>query len=315
MVTETANTGGTGRSGRTRLSRSAARQRRRARLGPLSGLSHVALAVWTVLVVVPILWTFLASVKTEDEIFGSAWSMPAALRWDNWGRAWEQAHIGRYMLNSVIVVAFGTFGTMLLGSMAAYVLARYRFRGNRAIYLLFVSGLAFPVYLALTPLFFVVQNMGSVPLVGPLIGLDTRGGLVLVYIAYSLPFTVFFLSAFFRTLPGAVAEAAFVDGASHSRVFFQIMLPMARPGIVSITIFNILGQWNQYQIPLVLLSGQSKDKWVLTQGIADISTAAGYDADWAALFAALSMAILPMLVVYTVFQRQIQAGLTAGALK
>jgi N-acetylglucosamine transport system permease protein len=303
------------RAWKVTLSRSAARERRKVRLGPLAGLSHLALVVWTVLVAVPIVWTFLASVKSEDEIFGSAWSLPAAPRWDNWARAWDNAHVGQYMINSIVVVALGTSGTMLFGSMAAYVLARYRFRGNRAVYVLFVSGLAFPIYLALTPLFFVVRNMGRLPLIGPLIGLDTRGGLVLVYIAYSLPFTVFFLSAFFRTLPGAVAEAAFVDGASHSRVFFQIMLPMARPGMVSITIFNVLGQWNQYQIPLVLLSGQAKDKWVLTQGIADISTAAGYDADWSALFAALSMAILPMLIIYTIFQRQIRAGLTAGAFK
>ncbi|MFI6450984.1 carbohydrate ABC transporter permease [Streptosporangium amethystogenes] len=295
-------------------SRAWAREERRRRLGPLSALTHVALLVWTVLVVVPIVWTFLASVKSEDEIFGDAWSLPASLRFDNWARAWEQAHIGQYMINSIVVVAFGTFGTMLFGSMAAYVLARYRFRGNRAIYLLFVSGLAFPVYLALTPLFFVVQNMGTVPVIGRFIGLNTHGGLVLVYIAYSLPFTVFFLAAFFRTLPGAVAEAAFVDGASHARVFFRIMLPMAKPGIVSVTIFNVLGQWNQYQLPLVLLTSD-RDKWVLTQGIADISTAAGYDADWSALFAALSMAILPMMIVYTLFQSQIQKGLTAGALK
>jgi len=295
-------------------SRALVREERRRRLGPLSALTHVALFVWTVLVVVPIVWTFLASVKSEDEIFGDAWSLPARLRLDNWARAWEQAHIGQYMINSIVVVAFGTLGTMLFGSMAAYVLARYRFRGNRAIYLLFVSGLAFPVYLALTPLFFVVRNMGTVPVIGPFIGLNTHGGLVLVYIAYSLPFTVFFLAAFFRTLPGAVAEAAFVDGASHARVFFQIMLPMAKPGIVSVTIFNVLGQWNQYQLPLVLLNSD-RDRWVLTQGIADISTAAGYDADWSALFAALSMAILPMLIVYTIFQSQIQKGLTAGALK
>ncbi|SNS59620.1 carbohydrate ABC transporter membrane protein 2, CUT1 family [Streptosporangium subroseum] len=295
-------------------SRAHVREERRKRLGPLSILTHLALLIWTVLVAVPIVWTFLASVKSEDEIFGNAWSLPASLRFDNWARAWEQAHIGQYMVNSVIVVAFSTFGTMLFGSMAAYVLARYRFRGNRAIYLLFVSGLAFPVYLALTPLFFVVQNMGTIPLIGQFIGLNTRGGLILVYIAYSLPFTVFFLAAFFRTLPGAVAEAAFVDGASHARVFFQIMLPMAKPGIVSVTIFNVLGQWNQYQLPLVLLTSD-REKWVLTQGIADISTAAGYDADWSALFAALSMAILPMLIVYTLFQSQIQKGLTAGALK
>ncbi|MER5424059.1 carbohydrate ABC transporter permease [Streptosporangium roseum] len=295
-------------------SRAYAREERRRRLGPLSVLTHVTLVVWTILVAVPIVWTFLASVKSEDEIFGDAWSLPASLRFDNWARAWEQAHVGQYMINSILVVAGGTFGTMLFGSMAAYVLARYRFRGNRAVYLLFVSGLAFPVYLALTPLFFVVQNMGAIPVIGPFIGLNTHGGLILVYIAYSLPFTVFFLAAFFRTLPGAVAEAAFVDGASHTRVFFRIMLPMAKPGIISVTIFNVLGQWNQYQLPLVLLTSD-KEKWVLTQGIADISTAAGYDADWSALFAALSMAILPMLIVYTLFQSQIQKGLTAGALK
>ncbi|MGW4794484.1 carbohydrate ABC transporter permease [Nonomuraea sp. NPDC004297] len=294
-------------------SRKIARTERRRRLGPLGLLTHLALLIWTLLVIIPILWTFLASVKSEDEIFGDAWSLPATLRWDNFVRAWEQAHIGQYMLNSVIVVAFSTFGTMLIGSMAAYVLARYPFRGNRAVYLLFVSGLAFPVYLALTPLFFVVQNMGTIPVIGPFIGLNTHAGVVLVYIAYSMPFTIFFLSAFFRTLPTAVGEAAMVDGASHTRVFFQIMLPMAKPGIISITIFNILGQWNQYQLPLILL--QERDKWVLTMGIADISTAAGYDQDWSALFAALTLAILPMLVVYTVFQRQIQSGLTSGALK
>src|SRR5690606_33745789 len=243
------------------ISRAEVRQARRVRLGPLSYLSHIALVVWTILVIVPLAWTFLASFKSEDEIFSGAWTFPAVPRFDNWARAWEQAPVGQYFLNSVIVVACSAFGTRLLGSMAAYVLARYRRRGSRAIYLLFVSGLACPVYLALTPLFFVVQNMGRLPVIGPFIGLNTHGGLILVYIAYSLPFTVFFLAAFFRTLPTAVAEAAFVDGASHTRVFFQIMLPMAKPGIVSVTIFNVLGQWNQYQLPLVLLSGEARDKW------------------------------------------------------
>ncbi|MEU1725172.1 carbohydrate ABC transporter permease [Nonomuraea sp. NPDC005692] len=277
--------------------------------------AHVVLALWTVLVVVPMAWTLLASFKDTAEIFGPAWTLPARLRADNWVRAFEQAHIGTYLVNTVVVVVLSTTGTMVLGSMAAYVLARYPFRGSGAVYLLFVSGMAFPVYLALTPLFFVVRNSGSIPLIGPLIGLDTRGGLVLVYIAYSLPFTVFFLTAFFRTLPGSVAEAAFMDGASHTRVFVQVMLPMARPALTGITVFNVLGQWNQYQLPLILLSGNARDKWVLTQGIADISTATGYSADWGALFAALSLSILPMLAVYVAFHRHIQAGMTEGAVK
>ncbi|MFG3422476.1 carbohydrate ABC transporter permease [Micromonospora sp. NPDC048063] len=278
---------------------------RRSEARLFAGLGHVALAVWAVIVIVPILWTFLASFKNTTEIFSSPWTLPAELRFENYARAWNKANVGRYFLNSVIVVTCSTFGTMLFGSMAAYVLARYKFWGNRAIYYLFVSGLAFPVFLALVPLFFVVKNLGL---------LDTHTGLVLVYIAYSLPFTVFFLAAFFKTLPASVAEAGMIDGCSHTRLFFQVMLPMAKPGLISVGIFNIIGQWAQYQLPLVLLSN-AKDKWVLTQGIADISVNAGYEADWSGLFAALTIAILPMIVVYAIFQRQIQSGLTSGAVK
>lgn len=292
--------GHAGQPGREKPSRG---RKREVRL--LAGFGHVALAVWAVIVIGPILWTFLASFKNTTEIFSSPWTLPAELRWENWSRAWTKAHVGTYFLNSVIVVAFSTFGTMLLGSMAAYVLARYKFVGNRFIYYLFVSGLAFPVFLALVPLFFVVRNLGL---------LDTHTGLVLVYIAYSLPFTIFFLAAFFKTLPSSVAEAGMIDGCSHTRLFFQVMLPMAKPGLISVAIFNIIGQWAQYQLPLVLLSN-AKDKWVLTQGIADISVNAGYEADWSGLFAALTIAILPMIVVYAIFQRQIQSGLTSGAVK
>ncbi|NUW36437.1 carbohydrate ABC transporter permease [Nonomuraea sp. SMC257] len=277
----------------------------RPRPGVLNGLSHAALAVWALLIVAPLLWTFLASFKSNTEIFGDALQLPGELRLDAWGRAWGKAHVGRYLLNTAVVVAVSTFGTMLFGSMAAYVLARYRFPGSRVIYYYFTAGMAFPVFLALGPLFFVVKRVGL---------LYTHTGVILVYIAYSLPFTVFFLAAFFRTLPESVAEAARIDGASHTRTFFQIMLPMARAGLVSITIFNVLGQWNQYLLPLVLLARDQED-WVITQGIANISTLAGYEADWPGLFAAVCMAVLPVLVVYVVFQRQIQSGLGAGALK
>lgn len=273
---------------------------------PLMALSHVALAVWALLIIVPLMSTFLGAFKSSNEILlGRPWDLPHAWHLNAWGRAWSTAHIGRYMINTIVIVGFSTFGTMLLGSMAAYVLARYQFRGNRLIYLMFVSGMTFPVFLALVPLFSMVKNMGM---------LFTYQGIILVYIAYSLPFTVFFMAAFFKTLPTSVAEAAMIDGAGHVRTFFRVMLPMAKPGLISITIFNIIGQWNQYLLPVVLLSG-APDKWVLTQGIANINTNAGGNADWSGLYAALSLAIIPVIVVYIIFQRQIQAGLTAGAVK
>jgi N-acetylglucosamine transport system permease protein len=286
----------------------ARKKSRRSEVGFLSTLAHIALAAWAVAVIAPLVWTVLASFKSNTEIFiGSPFALPESFSFDAFGRAWSRAHVGRYFVNSVWVVAWSTAGTMLLGSMAAYVLARFRFRGNRVIYYMFVSGLAFPVFLALVPLYLVMYNLQL---------LNTFTGLILVYIAYSLPFTVFFLAAFFKTLPVSVAEAAMIDGASHTRTFFSVMLPMAKPGLISITIFNILGQWNQYILPVTLMQGEGGDsKYVLTQGIARISTAAGYEADWAALFAALTLSILPMILVYGFFQRHIQRGLTAGAVK
>jgi N-acetylglucosamine transport system permease protein len=271
--------------------------------GVFGTLAHVALIVWAILIIGPVLWTFLASFKTNAQIFGDPLTLPTSFGFDSWVRAWDKAHIGLYMWNTVFVVALSTAGTMLLGSMAAYVLARYEFPGNRVIYFIFVSGLAFPVFLALVPLFFVVRNLGL---------LGTHGGVILVY---SLPFTVFFLTAFFKTLPTSVAEAAAIDGCSHTRTFFQIMMPMAKPGLISITIFNILGQWNQYLLPIVLLPGNVEDKWLITQGIANISVNAGYEADWPGLFAGLSITVVPVMIVYIIFQRQIQSGLTSGAIK
>jgi N-acetylglucosamine transport system permease protein len=277
-------------------------------VGVLNGMAHVALFAWAVCTAAPLIWVVLASFKNNTEIFlGRPFALPHSFSLATYRAAWSEAHVGRYFLNSVFVVALSTAGTMLFGSMAAYVLARYPFRGNRLIYYMFVSGLAFPTFMALAPLFYILYGLNLI---------NTFTGLILVYIAYSLPFTVFFMAAFFKTLPTEIAEAATVDGASHTRLFFQIMVPLARSGLVSITIFNIVGQWNQYLLPVVIMQGENADsKWVLTQGIANISTSAGYHAEWSTLFAALTLAILPMIIVYAIFQRQIQSGLTAGAVK
>ncbi|MGQ4517285.1 ABC transporter permease subunit [Streptomyces sp. DW26H14] len=272
--------------------------------GVLNVFSHGMLVIWAILVVMPLLWAVMTSFKDDKSIFTSPWSLPNHLHFENWSRAWSQAHMSDYFLNTVIVVAFSLFGTLLLGSMAAYVLARFEFPGNRFIYFLFIGGMSFPVILALVPLFYVMQNLSL---------LNTIPGLILVYIAYSLPFTVFFLTSFFKTLPTSVAEAAIIDGASHTRTFFQVMLPMAKPGLISVGIFNFLGQWNQYLLPTVL--NTNPDHKVLSQGLVELATSQGYKGDYSGLFAGLVMAMLPVLAAYIVFQRQVVAGLTAGALK
>ena len=269
---------------------------------PVNVFSHAVLIAWSILVVVPFVWAVIASLKSTGEIFGdNPWALPKDLLWSNYTKAWDKG-IGQYLFNSLVVVTGGVFGTMLFGSMVAYVLARYEFPGNRFVYYLFAAGMMFPVFLAIVPLFFVVKGFGMV---------STYQGLILVYIAYSLPFTVFFMHAFFRTLPTSIAEAALVDGASHATTFFRVMLPMAKPGLISVGIFNVLGQFNQFVLPSFL----SPEKPVLSQGIATLLGSQRYENDWGTLFAALTIAMVPVIAVYLVFYRQVQAGLTGATLK
>ncbi|WP_019547440.1 carbohydrate ABC transporter permease [Streptomyces sulphureus] len=271
----------------------------------LNVFSHAFLVVWVVMAAGPLLWVVITAFRSSGEILGDPMGFPTSLQWENFTNAWLDANIGRYALNSLIILAGSLTGTMLLGAMAAYVIARFTFPGNRAVFLLFAGGMMFPIILALVPLFTIMDNLSL---------LDTRPGLIVAYIAYSLPFTTFFLTSFFQTLPSGVQEAAQIDGASHVRTFFQVMLPMAKPGLVSIGIFNFLGQWNQYLLPL-LLNNENESSYVLPQGLATLAISQGYGGDWGALFAGLTIAMVPVLVVYIVFQRQVQAGLTAGALK
>jgi N-acetylglucosamine transport system permease protein len=269
-----------------------------------SVLLQALLWLWAMLVIFPMIWLLYTSFKTDQEIFFSPWTLPAALQWDNFRRGWVDAHIGDYFLNSFIVVLPSLALILIFSAMTAYVLARFPFPGNRVIFYLFMAGMLFPVFLALIPLFFLVKNLNM---------LSTYHGLILVYVAYSLPFSVFFLTGFFKTLPSELHEAGIIDGANQYQVFLNIMLPLAQPGLLSIGIFNFLGMWNQYLLPLVLMTDAKR--YVLTQGLAYMLHQQYYKNDWSALFAAVSMIMVPTLLVYVIFQGQIQKGITVGALK
>lgn len=269
-----------------------------------NGFAQVLLVLWAIMVIFPFAWMIMTSLKTDSQILFSPWKLPTSLEWDNFSRAWTKAHIGRYFFNTVVVLAGSISGTLIVSSMAAYVLSRFSFPGRTVLFYLFIAGMMFPVFLALVPLFFLVQDLHL---------LGTYQGLMLVYIAYSLPFTIFFLTSFFKTLPGEVAEAAIVDGASQYQVFFNVMLPMAKSGLIAMGIFNFLGQWNQFLLPLVLMPDEKR--YMLSQGLAFLAIQQGYQNDYGALFAAMVITMVPTLVVYVLFQRRLESGLTAGALK
>lgn len=264
-------------------------------------VAQIILAIWALIVILPMLWTVFSSFKTSGEILASPFQPPAEWNLDNFVTAWTEAGIGRFFGNTVLVVGCALFLVMLLGAMCSYVLARYSFPGRRLIYYALIAGLTFPLFLAVVPLFFIMDS------------LQIRGtyfGLIMAYVGFALPFTVFFLYAFFRQLPEEIGEAAEIDGAGDFRTFFQVMLPMAGPGMASVTIFNFLGLWNQYLIPIVL--NTDRDKFVLAQGLANMQAQQGYDSDWGAMFASVTITILPVLIVYLIFQRQLQGGIGRG---
>jgi N-acetylglucosamine transport system permease protein len=280
---------------------------RRVRTGgdrAVEATSHVLLAVWTIIVIVPFLWVVLSSFKTTKEILASPFSLPAHWSFDNYAHAWTDAGIRQFFLNTVIVVGVALVLVMLLGAMCAYVLARFKFRGARAIYYLMLAGLTFPIFLAIVPLFFILKNSGLI---------NTLPGLIMVYVAFALPFTVFFLYSFFRSLPDDVYEAALIDGAGEWRAFFRIMLPMARPGVAAVAIFNFLGLWNQFLLPVALNTDQSR--YVLTQGMASFASQAGYAVDFGALFAAVVITVVPVLIVYVIFQRRLEGSVSRGTFR
>ena len=274
----------------------------------LKTIVYVVLGLWALIVIFPMLWAVMTSFKTDQEIFFSPWAPPATPVFDNFRRAWTTARIGEYFINTLIIVLPSLFLTLLLSSMAAYVLARFEFRGRNFITYMFLVGMIFPLFLALVPLYFVTQKLGL---------LDTYQGLILVYVAFSLSFTIFFLINFFRTLPKELGEAALIDGASQYDIFFRVYLPLAKPGLITMGIFNFLGQWNQYILPntLMITNEQGNTHYVLSQGLYYLQAKQFYGSDWSGLFAAVVIVMIPTLAIYLIFNDRIEKGMTAGAVK
>jgi N-acetylglucosamine transport system permease protein len=269
---------------------------------------YIILGIWAVMVIFPMLWSIMTSFKTDQEIFFSPWALPKVMMFDNFVRAWVKARMGLYLMNTLIIIIPALFFTLLLSSMASYVLARFEFPGRNLIIYIFLLGMIFPIFLALVPLYFVMQRTGL---------LDTYQGLILVYIAFSLSFTIFFLTNFFRTLPKELGEAAVIDGANHYDIFFRVYLPLAQPGLLTMGIFNFLGQWNQYILPNTLMITNTDDvtHYVLSQGLYYLQAQQFYQNDWSGLFAAVTIVMVPTLMVYLIFHDRIEKGLTAGAIK
>jgi len=272
-------------------------------------IAYAALLITLVSVLYPLFWVAAASVKSESDLFLHPFGLPHLhqLRWDNFSRAWTRGHFGDYFFNSVTITLVTVAATTLLSAMAAYALSRFRFPGGRIIFYLFLAGLMLPLQQVIVPLFFQMRDLNL---------LDSRIGLTIAYLGLGLPFGIFVLTGFFRTLPASVYESALVDGAGEMRAFWSVMLPIARPGLLTVAIFTFLGTWNEYLVAFILLSGKnSATLRTLPLGLANISIAGQYRSDWGMAFAGLVLMLTPTLAVCVILQKYITRGLTAGAVK
>lgn len=283
--------------------------RRTARPSLSRGLVFAVLAGYAAWVVFPMLWVAYSSLKADAAIFRDTFALPAfgQLHIENYAQAWREARFGDYFFNSVLVTTTSVALIVLLGAMAAYALARFYHPLGRAVFWLFLAGLMIPAQLAVVPLFFELRELGL---------LNSRAGLILVYTANGLPFSIFILTAFFRSLPRALYEAAVIDGCSEWSAFWRVMLPLARPGLVTVAIFQFIGVWKEYFFAFMLVSGDiDGGARTLPLGLANLSITAQYRSDYGMLFAGIVLVTLPILLIYVLLQRQIVKGVAAGALK
>lgn len=265
-------------------------------------IARVLLVLWAVMVIYPLLWTIQSSLKNNIGIFTNPWAMPDRMHWENYKNAWTAANISTYFFNTLIVVGGTTLLLLLLSSTTAFVLSKIRFHGRGLLENIYVACTGIPMVLVLVPLFFLCNSLHMT---------DSLWGLILVYPVLYLPFSIFLLMGFFKGVPNSLIEAAMLDGASEYDIFFRVMLPLVKSGLLIVTIVNVMNYWNEYTFALTFLSNEKN--FTLSIGINYLSSAMQYRTDFGALFAGLVISMLPVLALYAVFNKQLQEGMSVNS--
>jgi ABC-type glycerol-3-phosphate transport system permease component len=262
----------------------------------------LAIVLWTSFAAGPFLWVSLISMRTTSEFLAAPFALPEAWRLEKFVTAWTTSGYDAYFTNSILVVFSAVAIVTAVGAMAAHALARYRFPGNRVVYLLIFSTIVLPPQITVIALFQTLANMGL---------FDTRVGLVLVYAAVQLPLTVYILESFFARIPADLFDAARIDGYSEWAAFWKVAFPVAMPAIATVVILNTILLWNEFLYAVVLIATDSRR--TLPLGIQKFM--GDQLEDYGMIATGLMIAIIPVVLVYAVFSEKLIQGMTAGAVK
>lgn len=264
--------------------------------------AHVVLAIYSVIVLVPLLFVVFLSFKDIAGILGTPLQWPQQFHPENYPGAWEAGNLMQLLINTLVVSVVSVAVILTLSSLAAFAIARYRFTGNQALYLYFVSGMALPIQLVALPIFVLVRDLSL---------LNSLWGLILVMAAGGMSFSVFLLVNFMRTIPWQLQEAATVDGAGPLRVYWHIVLPLVRPALGIVAIFQFLAIWKEFFLPLLLV--QDPDKMTISVGI--LNFVGQYTTQWELLLAGIVIVSIPTIVGFLLVARQFRRNMMAGAVK
>ncbi len=266
-------------------------------------IKYVLLGAFALIQLYPLIFLFIFSLKNNAEIFGgNPMALPEVFRWENYAYVFENANIGVYLRNSLIITLAAIVISTMLAAMAAFAIARMRWKLSNTALILFLAGMMIPLHAVLVPLLIMVTRTGLS---------NTYWALILPYTAFALPMAIYVFVGFFRTIPHEMEEAACIDGLSIYGVFFKIMFPLIRPAIATVAIFTYLSCWNELMFATSFVGGD--EMATITVGV--MNMAGRYAANWGRIGAGLAVATMPTIILYTMLSKQIQKSFTTGALK
>ncbi|MCD9021868.1 carbohydrate ABC transporter permease [Cohnella silvisoli] len=264
---------------------------------------YILVTIWVVFTLIMVGWVCLASLSTTKSIF-SGNILGDGIHFESYKHAFLDNNLGAYTLNSIIYTSVSITGMLLIAAPASYMLARFKFRGNKFIQGMFVVAMGIPSIMVILPLFSLAAQLGV---------LNSRITLIIVYIFTGIPFTLFFLHTFFSNLSRSFEESAAIDGCGPIKTFWVIMLPLASPGIITVTIFNFIGIWNEFFMALIFANHSSLRP--LAVGVYATMKSFLYAGDWPGMFTGVVVIFIPTLILYILLSKKIIAGVTGGAVK
>lgn len=279
-------------------------------------VTYFAMGLLAICIAVPIAWVFMASVKSDAEFYGNPWVLPQGIHLENFVNAWNKARMGEYFLSSIAVTVMALIMLLVIALPAAYVLSRFEFKFRKLLNILFMAGLFINMNYIVVPIFlmFVDADKAMRSIFGAPFFLNNLFVLALVYAATALPFSIYLLSGYFSTLSKEFEEAAYVDGAGYGTTMVKIILPMARPSILTVLLFNFLSIWNEYILAMTMLTEPNGTR-TLPVGLMNLMKAQNAAAEYGQMYAGLVMVMLPTLILYMCLQKKLTQGMTLGGVK